>query len=50
MTTDSGVVVNGVNTLPDFTDISMYPNCGRRSALVIPTSLIELVLACYRQN
>lgn len=49
--TESGFVVNEINTLPGFTPISMYPKCWLASGLSYPdliTELIELGLAEVR--
>ncbi|AHF76439.1 D-alanine--D-alanine ligase [Sodalis praecaptivus] len=53
LTSDGKVVVNEVNTLPGFTNISMYPKLWQASGLSytdLITRLIELALARYRQD
>jgi D-alanine-D-alanine ligase len=47
LTADNRVVINEINTLPGFTNISMYPKLGQASGLSYPaliTRLIELAL------
>ena len=45
--TDSGFVVNELNTMPGFTPISMFPKCWEASGLgyrELITELVELAL------
>jgi D-alanine-D-alanine ligase len=49
--TDTGFVVNEINTMPGFTPISMFPSCWQASGVAYPeliTELIELGLAARR--
>ena len=49
--TDTGFVVNEINTMPGFTPISMFPSCWQACGLSYPeliTELIELGLAARR--
>jgi D-alanine-D-alanine ligase len=49
--TESGLVVNEINTMPGFTPISMFPSCWQASGVSYPeliTELIELGLAARR--
>lgn len=53
LTPDGKVVVNEVNTLPGFTNISMYPKLWQASGLPFTeliTRLITLALERYRQD
>lgn len=53
LTPDGKVVVNEVNTLPGFTNISMYPKLWQASGLGytdLITRLITLALECHRQD
>src|SRR5690606_39006155 len=48
-----GVLVNGINTMPGFTKISMYPKLWERSGLSYPAlldRLIEIALEKYRER
>jgi D-alanine-D-alanine ligase len=49
--TDTGFVVNEINTMPGFTPISMFPSCWQASGVAYPeliTELIDLGLAARR--
>ncbi len=49
--TDTGFVVNEINTMPGFTPISMFPSCWQASGVAYPeliTELIELGLVARR--
>lgn len=53
LTPNGKVIVNEVNTLPGFTNISMYPQLWQESGLSytdLITRLIELALARYQQD
>jgi len=52
LTENGEILVNEINTLPDFTNISMYPKLWEASGLTytnLITRLIELVIE-YHQN
>ncbi|CNL52186.1 D-alanine--D-alanine ligase [Yersinia aldovae] len=53
LTPDNEVIVNEVNTLPGFTNISMYPKLWRATGVSytqLITTLIELALARHQQD
>lgn len=53
LTSDQQIVVNEVNTIPGFTNISMYPKLWQASGMSYPellTRLIELAVERYQQN
>ena len=53
LTPDNNVVINEINTLPGFTNISMYPKLWQASGLdytSLITRLIELALERHRAN
>ena len=41
--TESGWVINEINTMPGFTPISMYPKCWEASGLAYPALIDELI-------
>ena len=41
--TDSGFVVNEINTMPGFTPISMFPKCWMASGMTYPDLITELI-------
>ena len=53
LTPDNEVVINEINTLPGFTNISMYPKLWQASGISYPdliTRLIELAIARHQVN
>ncbi|OSN06960.1 D-alanine--D-alanine ligase [Lonsdalea iberica] len=53
LTQDDEIVINEVNTLPGFTNISMYPKLWQASGIsytALITQLIELALERYKQD
>ncbi|MFP1908967.1 D-alanine--D-alanine ligase [Lonsdalea quercina] len=53
LTKDDEIVINEVNTLPGFTNISMYPKLWQASGIgytALITQLIELALERYKQD
>ncbi|WP_395480104.1 D-alanine--D-alanine ligase [Candidatus Curculioniphilus buchneri] len=53
LTVDEKILVNEINTLPGFTNVSMYPRLWQASGLSctdLITRLIELALTCHRQD
>jgi len=48
--TESGWVINEINTMPGFTPISMYPKCWEASGLAYPALIDELIALALEEG